>query len=115
MAKNYVGERFVAEQSVNPYTGEPVGSWCVVDYAHGAARHEALTRKQAEIMAADLNAEADSYIVVRQDTLEAVQGDGTWGARSTGHVYRDHDAALEEAARQGDAIGRLVGVQDYQF
>jgi hypothetical protein len=59
MSEAYMGKQFEAEESVNGYTGEPNGSWCVVNYGTGQVRAEALTREQAEALAADLNEGAD--------------------------------------------------------
>lgn len=54
---------------------------------------------------------ATKYIVVRQDTLEGRQVDGTWGERSTAKEYSRKGAAMEAAAKAGDELGRLVTVQ----
>jgi hypothetical protein len=55
-----MGQQFEAEESVNRYTGQPNGSWCVVNYRTGMVRAEALNREQAEELATRLNAEAEA-------------------------------------------------------
>jgi hypothetical protein len=56
---SFIGERYVAEEQVGRLSGEPTGTWCVVDYQLGGMARECLTREQAEQFAAELNDEAD--------------------------------------------------------
>ena len=50
------------------------------------------------------------YIVVRQDTLEGMQADGTWGERMTAREFGRKSLAMDAAAVAGDQIGRMVTV-----
>lgn len=55
---------------------------------------------------------ATKYIIVRQDTLEAIQPDGaTWGARSTGKEYARKRRAQDVSRRAQAVLGRMVTVQ----
>lgn len=63
-----------------------------------------------------MNATETTYIIVRQDTLDGLQADGTWGQRSTARQYASRDEAFDAASVASDAIdGRLVTVKEYLF